>query len=504
MNTDNSNKDLSKNHSKIEEKKGTKINVEDEEISNNIKDMVTGLLDKDNDIQRNSYNLLKDLIISATGSITSIPKPLKYARVYYEQIKESYNKEDSQLRRKLLGDILTILVLVAKGSDGSKKEEKDKKTEDKEKINFNAETAVEETKKEEDIKSKENSLSYILENDLFSEFFEWGQELVRTVSGEITSEFLIRIEEERPYEDLLRLTTIVVKHLINNNNESEAIDLLIEMDLVDDIKDHCSDATYKRICKYLLAISNFSAEYAEQRKLLEIVYEIYSKFNDLVNALIIAVKMKENMYIKTTLANSSNNKAQQYQMAFILARNKVFQCVSDNIPDEINDIIKNTHISKYFKKLGNRLDVMKPKHPEDIFKSHLEEKKENINLESSKGNMSTSIVNGFINAGYGEENLIDTSKKNALDKLKDGNSNIDWLSKNKEEGLICALASLGLVNLWDIEGGPNEIEKYMENNESNPYKRGGYNLGLGILSSGVYDDNNVAMALLGDQVKDKK
>lgn len=515
--TNNTNNNSKAEESKKEEENNKKNQAqEDEELSNNINDMVSGLLDKDNDIQKNSYNLLKDLIITATGSMTSIPKPLKYARVHYEKIKENYNQETDLTRKKTLGDILSILVLVAKTKEDAKKAKikEDLKKEKEDKANNKLSNLKEEVKNpeeekekeegEENKEEKENSLKFILENSLYTEFADWGQELVRTLSGEIATEFLKRLDEEKPYEDLLKLTNTVVKHLITNNNENEAIDLLIEMDLVEEIKSHCNETTFKRICSYLIAISNYSADYAEQKKLLEIVYEIYSKFNDLTNALLIAIKLKEHMYIKSTLANSSNNRAQQLQMAFILARNRVYSSISDSVPDEINDIIKNSHLSKYFKKLATRLDVVKPKHPEDVFKSHLEEKKDNIKLESYKGNMSTSIVNGFINAGFGEECLIDISKRDAIEKLKDKGENSDWLSKNKEEGLLCALASLGLVNIWDIESGPNEIEKFMDSNESNPFKRGGYNLGLGILSSGIYDDNNVAMALLGEQVKDKK
>ena len=80
----------------------------------------------------------------------------------------------------------------------------------------------------------------------------------------------------------------------------------------------------------------------------------------------------------------------------------------------------------------------------------------------------------------------------------------DWINRNKDEGLICTLAGLGLVNLWDIECGPNELEKFMGSNETDPFKKAGYNLGLGIISSGVRDENEVASAVLTEQLNDKK
>jgi 26S proteasome regulatory subunit N1 len=175
-------------------------------------------------------------------------------------------------------------------------------------------------------------------------------------------------------------------------------------------------------------------------------------------------------------------------LAFILARNRIYLT---GLSEEINNIVSNLKTSDYFKKLARELDVVEPKSPEDIFKSHLEEKKTIEPIDSYKLNLASSIVSSMVNAGFGKENLL--SKAGS-----------DWVSRNKEEGLICTLAGLGLVNLWDIECGPNELEKFMANNETDPFKKAGYNLGLGIISSGVRDENEVAYAVLTEQLSDKK
>lgn len=436
-----------------EAKMVTKLSEEDEELKKNIEDMINGVLDPDYSIQLNAYQLLKKEITSSTETMTSIPRPLKFFRQHYEKLKSAYtlDSEAGNINRKtLIGDLLCILVLVTD--------------------------------------TKETSLQYILENNL-ENFFEWGQELVRSLSGEITTEYLKRLDEDKPYEDLTKLAIKVVTTLLTTNNENEAIDLLIEMDLIDEIKFYCNPTNYKKICNYLIASSNFAADSIEQRKILEIVYEIYTKYLEYTNALLIAIKLNEHIYIKSTVLNCPS-KATQIQMAFILARSRI-PIDFTSLPEDIQSIVKNTKASEIFRQLSRTLDIVDPKHPEDIFKSHLEEKKEGIQLESYKTNMSLSIVSSLINAGFGTELLM--SKKDN-----------DWLAKNKEEGLVCALAGIGLVNLWDIESGPNEIEKFLDTNEMNPFKRGGYNLGLGILSSSVNDDNNTAFALLSDQVKDKK
>lgn len=427
-----------------------KLDEEEQELKNKLDELVNALFDSDFEIQVNAFNLLKNEIKSATESMTSIPKPLKYVRNHYDRLKEEYNKEESSKRKALLGNLLSILVLVAKSDD--------------------------------------TSLKYILENNI-TDYACWGQELIRTLSGEIATEYLKRLDQDSPIDDLKQLTLNTAHHLIENHNENEAIDLLVEVDMIDEVKAYLKEENYKKICNYLLSLANYAAESTELRKILEIVYEIYIKYSQFNDAIRIAIKLNEEMYIKSTFLSCSSYST-QLQMAFQLGRSQKY-LEAESVKEDLKEIIFNRKASDFYKQLTRSIDIVQPKTPEEIFKSHLEDKKSDSVIESSKLNMSISLVNGLINAGFGTESLL-------------SNRDDDWLSKNKEEGIICALASLGLVSLWDVDSGPNELEKYMDSNESNQYKRGGYNLGLGILTSGVKDENNIAFALLSDQIKDKK
>ena len=116
--------------------------------------------------------------------------------------------------------------------------------------------------------------------------------------------------------------------------------------------------------------------------------------------------------------------------------------------------MSNSKLSDYYKRIGKTLEVTEPKHPEDIFKSHLEEKKGlgDKQIESYKINMAVSIASSFINAGFGTEVLVS----------KEGS---DWLSKNKDEGLSSLIAGLGLVYLWDSIEGPGRLYEYANNSE---------------------------------------
>ena len=317
----------------------------------------------------------------------------------------------------------------------------------------------------------------------------------RTLAGEIGTEYVKRIENITNADELIDLVKQIVPYLIQIHSENEAIDLLLEVEKLDFLHQFCNKNNFKRVCLYLLTSSNYAADTDEMKKILQIAHKIYTDFvifnfylkDSHANAIRVAIKLNNVDLIKATF-DSCKDEPTQMQLAFILARNRIYL---NDLPQELNSIVSNLKTSDFFKKLARELDVVEPKSPEDIYKSHLEDKKTTEAIDSYKLNLASSIVSSFVNAGFGKESIL--SKAGS-----------DWLSRNKEEGLICTLAGLGLVNLWDIECGPNELEKFMSNNETDPYKKAGYNLGLGIISSGVRDENEVAFAVLTEQLNDKK
>uniref|UniRef100_A0AAR2JX45 26S proteasome non-ATPase regulatory subunit 2 n=1 Tax=Pygocentrus nattereri TaxID=42514 RepID=A0AAR2JX45_PYGNA len=83
------------------------------------------------------------------------------------------------------------------------------------------------------------------------------------------------------------------------------------------------------------------------------------------------------------------------------------------------------------------------------------------------------------------------------DKLltEDGNK---WLYKNKDHGMLSAAASLGMILLWDVDGGLTQIDKYLYSSED--YIKSGALLACGIVNSGVRNECDPALALLSDYV----
>jgi 26S proteasome regulatory subunit N1 len=57
-------------------------------------------------------------------------------------------------------------------------------------------------------------------------------------------------------------------------------------------------------------------------------------------------------------------------MAILLGRHQIFLEIEDEKLAELN---ANTHFHSHFLSLCRELDIMAPKSPEDIYKSHLEQ-----------------------------------------------------------------------------------------------------------------------------------
>ena len=135
--------------------------------------------------------------------------------------------------------------------------------------------------------------------------------------------------------------------------------------------------------------------------------------------------------------------------------------------------------------------------PEDIYKTKTSETGPsrsrgllNTNLlapiDSARGNLASTFVNAFVNAGHCKDKLM-------LDE------DSGWIFKNKSHGMMSAAASLGMIMMWNVEEGLNQMDKFFSH--SDDFIKAGACLGLGILSSGVRNESDPALALLTDNIE---
>jgi 26S proteasome regulatory subunit N1 len=230
--------------------------------------------------------------------------------------------------------------------------------------------------------------------------------------------------------------------------------------------------------------------------MLETAYEIYRKQGQYFDALRVALRMSRTDEVPILLKECTDNLMRR-QMCLLLGRHRVNFDADDaeiegDDTDKLNELIGNEKLSEQFLKLAVDLDVMDPKTPEDIYKSHLAEtggfsrrRDTGTQVDSARANLASTFVNAFVNAGFGQDKLMTPDN--------------DWLYKNKDHGMMSAAASLGSILLWNVEEGLTQIDKFLYSSEE--YVKAGAALAVGILSSGVRNDADPALALLTEHVE---
>ncbi|XP_011889862.1 PREDICTED: 26S proteasome non-ATPase regulatory subunit 2 isoform X2 [Cercocebus atys] len=268
------------------------------------------------------------------------------------------------------------------------------------------------------------------------ELASWGHEYVRHLAGEVAKEWQELDDAEKVQrEPLLTLVKEIVPYNMAHNAEHEACDLLMEIEQVDMLEKDIDENAYAKVCLYLTRVV-------------------------------------------------------QKQMAFMLGRHGVFLELSEDVEEyeDLTEIMSNVQLNSNFLALARELDIMEPKVPDDIYKTHLENNRfggSGSQVDSARMNLASSFVNGFVNAAFGQDKLL----------TDDGNK---WLYKNKDHGMLSAAASLGMILLWDVDGGLTQIDKYLYSSED--YIKSGALLACGIVNSGVRNECDPALALLSDYV----
>eukprot|EP00057_Strongylocentrotus_purpuratus_P008602 XP_011663076.1 PREDICTED: 26S proteasome non-ATPase regulatory subunit 2 [Strongylocentrotus purpuratus] len=320
----------------------------------------------------------------------------------------------------------------------------------------------------------------------------WGHEYARHLAGEIGQVWNETDAEKDQVqrEKLLTLAKEIVPYHMQHNAEAEACDLIMEIEQLDILQDYVDKNVFPRVCLYLISCVNYVPE-PEDSILLRTALDIFRKFNSYPEAMRLAIRLNDVELIEK-IFTSCQDKLVQKQLAYMLGSQQIFLELPEETEDydDLVEIMSNTQLNTHFLALARELDIMEPKVPEDIYKSHLESTRPSFapsgsQVDSARQNLAASFVNGFLNAGFGQDKLL----------TDDGNK---WIYKNKEHGMMSTTASLGMVLLWDVDGGLTQIDKYLYSSED--YIKSGALLACGIVNSGVRNECDPALALLSDYV----
>ncbi len=115
-----------------------------------------------------------------------------------------------------------------------------------------------------------------------------------------------------------------------------------------------------------------SAKYVpdpQDSEILRICVNMYRKVGQYPDALRIAVRLGDGELIRA-IYEACEDPVTRKQLAFMLARHKLFTAVED---ETNGDILNHANLSESFLTLAKDLDILEPKTPEDIYKSSLSE-----------------------------------------------------------------------------------------------------------------------------------
>eukprot|EP00304_Pavlova_gyrans_P002895 CAMPEP_0206057206 /NCGR_PEP_ID=MMETSP1466-20131121/43897_1 /ASSEMBLY_ACC=CAM_ASM_001126 /TAXON_ID=44452 /ORGANISM="Pavlova gyrans, Strain CCMP608" /LENGTH=927 /DNA_ID=CAMNT_0053432475 /DNA_START=81 /DNA_END=2864 /DNA_ORIENTATION=+ len=423
------------------------LSPEDLQLKRDLDMMAERALDKDPGVQKAALDSMVNEIRTSTSSMTSVPKPLKFLRPHFGTLKTAFEGSSDATNKKLLADILSVLAMTM-GAEGERE-----------------------------------SLKFKLHGHV-DDIGTWGHEYVRNLSGEIAAEYeevtagdkSVANADKGSIADIVNLIRQMVPFFMKHNSEPEAIDLLMEVDLLPEIINHVDEGNCVRICLYLEQVSRYVPE-PDDRSVLDTAIAILRKVGKTTEAVRIAL-IAGDTDLAVQIIDTCEDEVVRKQAAFLLSRQQVRPELKD---ESLGDIAAGTHLSENYLNLARELDVVEPKLPDDIYKTYLERKGASSNFDSARQNLASTFVNAFVNAGFGADKLM----------LTEGNK---WLYKNKEHGMISAAASLGALLLWDVDGGLTQIDKFLYSTDN--YIKAGALMAVGILNTGVRNECDPALALL--------
>uniref|UniRef100_A0A453SPW7 26S proteasome non-ATPase regulatory subunit 2 homolog n=1 Tax=Aegilops tauschii subsp. strangulata TaxID=200361 RepID=A0A453SPW7_AEGTS len=435
--------------------KGDDLSEEDRELKARLEDCVERAQSRDPRKRVEAIDTLRKEIRAATSSMTSVPKPLKFLRAHYGTLKACFQRMRDPAQKKHMADILSVLALTA-SAEGERE-----------------------------------SLKYCMMGSLV-DICSWGHVYVRNLAFEIGKEWKDN-GSSTPIESKIELVLEIVKFHMKHNAETEALDLLMEEEYLARLFCLVDSTNYKRACLYLTTSSKYllTPDREAYEATLYIAFGMYGKFRDLASALRIVLLVNDDKSVKIVFAETEDFSLKQ-QLAFMIARYGLSMEVDDEmVADEneknaLQEIVNNTKLSEQYHMVAWDIGVMEPKSPEDIYKVHLigSQGAKSSSLDSARQNLAATFVNAFVNAGYCQDKLMTA--------ISDSSENL--LFEKNELGKASAVASLGMIHLWDHDSGFAILDKYLQSDDTHVVA--GALLGIGIVSCGVKNDYDPALALI--------
>ena len=282
---------------KKEEPKEEELSEEDKQLKEELDLCVTRLQEDNATLYSGALQSLRTLIRASTTSMTSVPKPLKFMIPHYEAMKEVYEKLDNNsVVKKECADIVSILSMT--------------------------------------MSDKNDCLRYKLLGHTDRENIEaWGHEYIRHLSGEIVADWNelgdvdkeveeqgadVEMTDSEKKSQLIDLVKQIIPSQMKHHAESEACDLLMEVERLDLLEEYVDKNSFGRVCLYLTSCVAYVPD-PENTNLLKTALSIFRKFEQFPHAIRLALQLNDHQLVKEIFMECKDAILQK-QLAFMLGR----------------------------------------------------------------------------------------------------------------------------------------------------------------------------------------
>ncbi|KAI0982896.1 hypothetical protein GJ496_009510 [Pomphorhynchus laevis] len=438
------------------------MSEEDQQLRDEILTCVQTLQRAEKELYMAALQILADRIRDSTCSMTSVPKPLKFLKPKFNEIVEIYdNIEEDSNCKQLCAEVVSAVAMT---------------------IGF-----------------KGLCLTYRLKSGSF-EIVKWGHEYIKHLSAE-----MCMVGQDPTQFDhiftmqnaaLMELANVVVPYFLAHNSEADAVDLLGDFENLELIEKHCEEDNFSRVALYMTSCANYLSSDGEDMQYLRNAFRLYLKFKDYYRAMQCAIRMgsKKDVQLVYPIAEPSS---MRLQLAYMLAMNGWRRSPLEDEQEmgvDMQDAFNNTNLSSNFMCLARELDILEPKYPKDVYKAHLTDTPTRhifgTNRDGTTGadrvrkHIADALVNGFVNAGFRKDNILFSDESN------------EFLANLKEHGVFTAIASMGVIRMWDVDGGLLALDKYTYS--SDDYVKGGALFGYGLSSVNVLNECDPVVAICSD------
>ena len=527
------NKDSKKDSKKEKDKKEKENTLSDEdlELQQHLDSMVATAIGEPKfetaplptrDQRTDAIETLRKEVRMASETVAAIPKALKFLGRHYARLKHSYYKEKNASKAggsgsgsgagegldakqlRLLADVLSVVAMAY--SDAGE--------EACESLKFRLE-------------GSSNAEGVPTTKDAPVDLDLWGQEYARSLMGEVIRAWHAHDEEDATQQQgqqgegmkvdtdsgeglldkssLEHLVDSIIPFQLKHSCEPDAVDLLLEVEKLEKLNQHIDKHNYARVCLYLLSSCHFLPP-PEDRIVLECAYNLYTQVKEYPDAAIVAIKLNDVQKLQDTF-NACDKLGEdsfilKCQIAYIAAGanhgadlTEIIEGMEDNDAKEtLEEIVSNSKLSEHFMNVARDLDVTEAKTPEDVYKQHLVDSRGGGAIDTARQHLANAFVNGFVNAGFCKDKLVCDPEEDSSENMSKSN----LIFKNKDHGKISATASIGLISLWDVDGGLPMVDKYLYSKDMNILA--GALLAVGVTCAGTQSDCDPALALLAEHL----